>query len=257
MTKILIAGLSWLLLLVDPLAVGFAVNPINAAAIKESINRRLCFDTYWLQSGYRIGASLPIEIKTEGEHFFVWINDLKAGANGPMAGFFYGRINQGRAAVILREVYSTTMDPPLPGYSKRREHFSKSETSKDVLAVPSDCSPRFDRMTDQKDLMVRTIISTMKEQLTEFKRMGLITPIDEVTLLIGDFNIDYPWTYVLVEPISRVYKVILHDVSAYDDDRYVLTGKYPITEESIVPGAKDFLARIREHTLIRKLVLPP
>jgi hypothetical protein len=77
----------------------------------------------------------------------------------------------------------------------------------------------------------------------------------EVTLIIADFNIDYPYTYIMVEPVNEVYRVTLHDPQNYDSDEYEREGEYPFGEEYSV--SKELLEKIHKHGIIRKITLTP
>jgi hypothetical protein len=127
----------------------------------------------------------------------------------------------------------------------------------DTLTIPTDCTPRYEPLTRQKGRMVETVVSTLQKRLSAWMQRGIATYPREVTLNIADFNVDYPSTYILVEPPVELYTATLHKVSDYDSDEYERDGEYPLGEIRMKPHMKDLLEKIRKHGIVRKIVLTP
>lgn len=225
----------------------------EVASIKNSLSRWLCFERYWEWPIDRPSSILPMRIKSDDNTFRIWINNLEVTKESHMAGYFIGRIRNGHAAIISREAYNINLTPPVPGYVKNKKLFEHDSVIEDVLIMPSDCSPHYDQPTPQKELMLQTAVSTMQKRLSEFAKMGIAKYPKELTLIIADFNIDYPSTYILVDQTKEVYSVTLHDPQNYDSDEYERSGEYPFGE--LYNKSKTLLEKIRKHGIVRKIVL--
>lgn len=244
------------LLIAFLIAVGsnIALADNQITQIKEALIRWLCYEVYWsagTPSTSILEKTLPFEIKTEADKFYVWVNDLDVTESHHMAGFYWGRIKNGEGAIIMREAYNINLIPPLPSHQKNRRYFESGDVVKDNLTMPADCTPRYDPMTAQKELILNTIISSMKKTFSRWMQTGIATYPHEITLVISDFNIDYPWVFVLVEDNNKLYRVTLHDPQDYDkiEDEYLFDEEYNKSNE--------LLTKIRKHGIIRKITLDP
>lgn len=232
----------------------YASNANEVSSIKNALLRRLCFEIYWEWSD-RPSSTLPMRIRIEDESFRIWINDLRVTKKAHMAGYFVGRLRNGRAAIIHSEAYNINLTPSVPGYVENKPLFDAKDVIEDTLILPSDCTPRYDPISPQKELMLRTVVSTVQKTLSSWVKEGIAKYPREVTLIIADFNVDYPSTYILVKPINKVYSVTLHDPQDYESDEYERSGEYPFGE--VYNKSKSLLAKIRKHGIVRKIVLTP
>lgn len=229
------------------------------ALVKDAIIRSICHEVYWDEQRYRLGAVLPLEIKMEGARFYAWVEHLEVSKRNRMSFFYEGRIKEGKGAVISRTGYNMNITDwtPASRFFEYRSHFDK-DAVKTTLETPRDCAPRYDPPTPQKERMVETVVSTMRIQMSDYVRRGFVKYPKEITIVIADFNVDYPWTYVLVEgPGKLYYWVILHSGRDYDSDQWEREGEYPFTSIEIEPVDKSRLAKIRRHGIRRKIVLDP
>ena len=70
----------------------------------------------------------------------------------------------------------------------------------------------------------------------------------DTKLIIADFNIDYPYTYVIVEPDLKDFLVTLHDIQDYDSEAFEREGSYPF---NVLYEISDQIEKkIREHGII-------
>ncbi len=224
---------------------------------------------------------MPLEIKFEGKKFYVWAKDLPSVGeddylvNGfivrmkfsvspekrpqkkkevHFAAFFEGRIKDGKGAIAKYEGYNTIAGP-FPEFRKFKKRFTSGSVMKDTLTIPADCAPRYDPPTPQKEQMVKTVVSTMKMLLNGYSRDGISKYPPEVKIVIADFNTDYPYTYVLVEPAKELYTVVFHDPEDYDNDEYGRDGEYGTGEEYHL--YTYILTQIRENGIVRKIAITP
>jgi hypothetical protein len=135
--------------------------------------------------------------------------------------------------------------------------FSIGRLSEDAITIPTDCNPRYDPPTPRKQRMLETVINTLQKHLSVFMRSGVSKYQSQITLTIADFNVDYPSTYILVEPPGHLFTVTLHNPQDYDSDLYEREGEYPLREVRVKPHHKDLLEKIRKHGIVRKVTLAP
>ena len=227
----------------------FADN--QTSSIRNAMVRFLCFEVYWERSDYKLGTTFPMKIDIDKNNFQIWINDLKVNKRAHVAGFFTGRLRNGEAAVIGHEAYNIKLTPPVIGYIENKAMFDSKDVIEDTLTVPSDCTPHYDPTTPKKELMLRTVISTVQKELSSWVRQGIAKYPREITVIIADFNVDYSYTYVLVKQTNDVFSVALHDFQEYDSDEYERDGEYPFG--TIYNTSKSLLEEIRKHGIVRKI----
>jgi hypothetical protein len=229
----------------------------QTTSIKEALKRLLCYEGYWHRAPEIIsGATLPLEIKIEGDNFFIWINKLKYKGKymQNMEGYYWGQMKNGMAGISRSELHPIDLMPSIQ-QDKYRHQFETGIVIKDTLIMPKDCTPIYEPTTPKKELMLQTVVSTMQKQLSDFLRMGIAKYPKEVTIIIADFNIDYPYTFVWVEYTKNLFIVTLHDPNDYFSDKDERDGEYPFGEEYNKP--KSLLEKVRKHGIIRKIVLDP
>lgn len=256
MRKVLI----FLFLVVLNAAHAGATQPVPAddqpASIKEALRKSLCYELYWQGQKFQVGVPLPLQVKILEGRFLAWVDDLKATHHVRMSGFFMGRVKDGRSIAVLTRGYNPDLSPQAPGYAEDRQHFVAG-AMKDTLTIPADCTPRYDPPTAEKARKLKTVVSTMQKQISSLVRMGAARYPPEITLIVADFNIDYPSTYVLVEPAGDLYTLTLHDPEDYDSDLYERQGEYPLRWVRVAPHLRDLLGKIRRHGIIQKILLTP
>jgi len=259
-----------------PLSFGSSQSPVKTAQItvvKNAVVRYSCFQVYWHGWNRKQGTplplqlriegdehlSLPYEIKADGKRFIAWIKGVEFHRGNRIDQFLTGRVSNDSAAIILSEGYNADLRPPVPGHAENRSRFKGSQVITDTLTIPTDCTPRYDSPTPQKERMLRAVVTTMEKRLSSFVRTGAAQYPKEVTLIIADFNVDYPSTYILVDLPGELYtySVTLHDPQDYDSDQYEREGEYPFGNIRIKPEHKELLAKIRKHGIVRKIILAP
>jgi hypothetical protein len=102
--------------------------------------------------------------------------------------------------------------------------------------------------------MIETVVRSIREDLTQYRDLGITQYPEEVTLVIANFNVDDLDTYVLVLPQKDVYLVKLHDPDWEDDPAYQERGYFARD----IPNAEHrraLIPKIREQGVIRKVHL--
>jgi len=168
--------------------------------------------------------------------------------------FLIGTINNGSAVVISSEGYNADLQPRPQGYGENRFRFEGGQVITDAVTLPTDCAPQYDPPTPEKERMLRTVVDTIQWQLEEFVRLGVASYPRALTLIVANFNVDYPSTYVLVESPRELFKVDLQHPQHFDD---VKSYKYlyPVGEIPIEPHHEDLLVKIHKHGIVRTPVL--
>lgn len=225
-------------------------NSHTIESIKKAVTESLCYDIYWAGAWghgehYQRGVPLPFKLVVEGEKFYARVAPVGFIGKGqqPMMAERIGIVRGERAVVV------TNSEPNMD------KIFSTYPLIENTLTIPTDCTPKYDPMTPKKELMIKTIVNTMQKTLSRWVRTGIAKYPQKLNLIIADFNIDYPQTYVLVEQTKKVYRVTLHDFENYDSDEYEREGIYPFGEQYNV--SEELLIKIRKHGIIRKVTLTP
>ncbi len=222
-------------------------------AVKEAVSRFICYQSYWAEWGYIPGQRSPMEIKCEGEKFFVRINDIRSSTLAPLdTNYLRGRVKNGKGVVAQRIAYNGQKGPAKPLYLEQKGHFENGPVIKDIFIVPKDCTPVFDPTTSEKEKMLETVARSVKDHLSDNIRRGYEKHPKNLTLVIGDFNTDYWSTYVFVRETKRIYHIELHDRDDWDSSY----GEHGfLTKE--VRLMDSLVAKTQKHGIIRKITLDP
>jgi hypothetical protein len=239
-----------------------AAESDRLAEVKRLIVERRCYELYW-QGGIvqgELGTSRPLKIVFEDNRFYARIDP--AGFVGPNRQAwrlnYIGETRDGRMCLLVKN-YEFDLD----------EKFATGPSIQDTLTMPSDCTPHYNPSSAEKDRMMENVAASMRQALHGFAdhpAEGLPQYPNEVRLVIGDFNVDYPYTYVLVEEPPELYRIALHDPDgdADADDTYQREGKYIVgeavtgtnlSEEDIKEATARLTAKIRAHGIPRTIVL--
>jgi hypothetical protein len=208
--------------------------------VKTAMLRWLSMEYYWLGGWIGPRMSVPVRVK------FEVLTDVEVSPKTRMFGYYWGRIKNRKAAIIMCEGYVA----PLDGsdnerlFEKRTKVFESGRVFDYRLVMPPELTPRYDLPSKQKERMLDAIISTMRQA-------GAASADSE--LLIGSFNVDYPYAYVMV-PSQDIYVLTLHDFQDYENDEY---GKESYAWNSIDDenSLKILRPKIRLHSIVRKLTL--
>ncbi len=247
-------GILTLLLLPRPAGASEA-NELKT--VTEVVTRYLCYEVYWAGKSYRRGIPLSLEVKIDGDRFSAWVHEVMVEPRVRASVFLMGSLRKGKVGVGLRRGYNEYLAPRFPTYTKDRSHFSQGPVSRTAVTIPEDCTPHYDPVTPEKDRMLSTIVTTVQRFLSSLVRAGIWVGNRNVTLTIAAFDVDYPHTYILVEPPGDLYTVALHDPQDYSNDEYECSGEYPIGEVLAESERQDLLPKIRKHGVTRQVVISP
>ena len=220
--------------------------------IREAVARSLCYDIYWAGAwghgeNYQRNVPLPLTLVVGEEKFYARIDPIGfVGKDRQPVRVTRIGLDRGRRAVVIA---NHERDVDL--------RFSTGPLIEGTLTIPADCTPRYDPPTPEKARKLQTVVSTMQKQLSSLVRMGAARYPPEITLIVADFNIDYPSTYVLVEPAGDLYTLTLHNPEDYDSNLYEREGEYPLRWVRVAPHLRDLLGKIRRHGIIQKILLTP
>jgi hypothetical protein len=241
------------------LALGADVADDRLGLVKEAITRSICREVFWEGAQFRLGRSLPLEVKFEGKKFYVWIVDLTDAKNIRTSYFYEGLIKDRKAIVIFVTGHNmASKRSPTPQLLAERRKFEDGAI-KEKFTTPTHCFLDIDPLTPEKTRMIETVVSTMQKQLGAYRRQGIESYPSEVSIIIADFNVDYPYTYVLVNKpgSSELDVVTLHDYDDWESDKYERDGAYPLVNRRIGPEHKELLAKIQKNGIARKIIITP
>jgi hypothetical protein len=105
--------------------------------------------------------------------------------------------------------------------------------------------------------MIVTIMNTIKSHLTYAMSRGRKPGNSrKIRIIIADFNVDYPSTYVLIEQENLLYDIALHDVAdakAYDDKGFEKAGYYPVGIWDPSEPSALLKSRIKKHGIVKEV----
>lgn len=229
----------------------------RVTAVKKALARFICYTNFWYGGEYLQGAPLDFELKFEGDRFYITTNDekMKSEKNDErVVGIYEGSVKNGIGMVEHGLSFDIKhLEKPLPQYNEHRRHFETGPIIKASMIVPKDCTPRYDPMTPRKEILIDDIVATFQRMLRRYAAEGLEKYPDKVTLVIADFNLDYQFTFVIIEPVKEVYSVTLHDWDDYQGDRYGRDGGVLTGERTMNVFSRETLREVKRHAIRREI----
>ncbi|GIW45331.1 MAG: hypothetical protein KatS3mg077_2613 [Candidatus Binatia bacterium] len=229
-----------------------------ATRIQTALERALCFEMYWLGYEYRRGVPLSVSVDVDGEWFFASIEDARVGARpGESWEFYIGVFDEQGARVLMHRSEGNFVQGALP----IDRGFLDGARISFELAIPPDC-PRYDPWTPEKERMIEKIVASLREEILRSNKR--LRGIDEVHIVIGNFNVDDRSAFVWVEGTKEVYRVELHNPDGPDDryqcGNYLVAPAIPGPDTQLSSRARrvmkvDLTQRIRAHGIRRTIVL--
>lgn len=245
--SLVMLGLLAQALLAMPLAAGDEVQRVDR--IRDAVVDALCFSVYWggnfgYGGHFQRGVPVPFRLVMRGDAFYVWLKPIGfvGPRHDPAEAKLVGTDRGGRAVVVSNSAYEW------------ETVFSEGTTIEGSVTIPRDCTPRYAPWSPLKERMVATVVSTMERGLNRLRGVGDRYP-REVELVIADFNVEYPSTYVLVEPANQLFMLTLHDPQDYGSGQYERDGEYPFSYLVVKPHLAELLNKIRRYAIRRHIVL--
>lgn len=217
-----------------------AADEPAVARVKRGVIRDVCSMFYWGGPDRKVqGHSWPLKITIADDHFYA---HLEFGSGRLRTRLDYWGVDTGQRASIRGNYLSD--------FEEKLQHNPIDTT----ITIPTDCTPKYDPPTPEKRHMIETVVRSIREDLTQYRDLGITRYPKEVTLVIANFNVDDLDTYVLVLPQKDVYLVKLHDPDWEDDAAYQERAYFARD----IPNAEHrraLIPKIREQGIIRKVRL--
>ena len=235
----------------------FAATSVNDQVIPvtSAIIRDICREVFWQGKQYPFGESFPLHIKIDGDNFYAWVEHLGPFQNDLFSYYYKGRIRIGDGVVVSKTGLNERLKlpPPTPWSSAQPK---KSKEGISTLTLPPSCPPWRESSTSTKDRMVQTVFSTILYNVKVNESLGIVSYPRNLRIIVADFNVDYPFTYVLIEDdkFLKLIVVYLHNADDWDNEEYQ-RGPYPIVERRIGAEHKELLRKIRNYGLVRQVSL--
>jgi len=227
---------------------------LSVQAVTKAIQRRICFESFWWgDHDYLLGSTEPIAVRVQDDIAYVWSDRLsKVPYVERWANFFvvYGSdghrrvtssgFNVGRAS---KSVY----------YQQSKALVFTGQQQMVELAVPSDCSPRFDKDAVLKEHMLEAVESGIAYYLaSENPKLP-----DHLEIKIANFNVDYQETQVFVPMTGEAFAVKLYDSKEPWNRAFARQGLFlPMP----IYGKRDveaFLQKLAKYEILRDVDLGP
>ena len=244
---------------------GPAAGEIATDAVLEAVRRYVCFEVYWMLSRapFEPGQTVPVTIRKDSEIAYLWIEGLVRGRSdgSPLSNYYKIHMYEGEAGVLESKVTSgdSKAEHERAEFKELRNQVFRGATQTAQLTMPKDCTPRYGKTTPlkQRKLMAvdRAMARLFQEEMIPFWRFA--GPADgkadrkKVKIVIADFNVDYPSTFVLVPSMGKVWLMGLRDSSDSRDEARLDEGEYWVEPGWIEYTTEDFKRKILKHGVVR------
>lgn len=235
--------------------------PLMKAALKSYVNYEICWAGGGLQAGtpYRVGktVTLTLSINKNERKFYFWGDELQYAAElnqPPLADLYYGVYSKNLAVITGSDIANTTAANVMKWLMQRKDRYFSGQITKVDFTIPSDCVMNFPpskEKTEMVDAIVKTMASFV-EQVNREEQFEYPTPLHVV---IANFDVNYPRTFVYIEETNEVYALALHDITNYFGDTFLKEG-YPFNLVNYFDKNSPFVKKIMRYGINKTINVP-
>jgi hypothetical protein len=239
------------------IAANSATAAVSSKVAIKAIQQRICFEEFWWgRDNFQFGKTAHITFRTEGDTAYVWSEDLVVVSGASRWANFFTVVSKGDQVVVgYSNGYNLDSTRGTLDFEKNREKVFGGEVQTAQLREPTDCTPHFAGVTPEKERILMTIEKTMTNELTLFNKSGGANYPKQVTIIIANFNWDYPETQVFVPSTEQVFHVALRNAADPLSDTYLRQGEYPVGLEGNQQNVKVVRDKIVKYGIDRQVTL--
>lgn len=230
----------------------------STEAVTGAIEQRICFeDFWWNRDSFRLGKTVPLTLRTDGDKTYVWSEALSVVPGAPRwANYFSVFTKDDRTVVGSSYGYNLDSVRGTADFEKKRAQvFGGGKIEKIELRVPADCTPHFTQETPLKVQMLKVVETTMAKELTLLNKNGGAHYPRQIRIVIANFNTDYPETQVFIPSMEQVFHVALQDAADPLSDKFLKQGEYPIMPEYDKQAVKALGDKIDQYGIVREITI--
>ena len=230
---------------------------IRNMAVIRAVQHRICFEEFWWnRDTFKLGKTVPITFRKDENIVYVWSEELAVvpGASR-WANFFTVFIKDGQSVVGSSYGYNLDYMQGAEEFEKKKSQAISDDLETVQLRVPVECAPRFAKGTPLKERILRTIETTMANELMLLKKSGGAQYPEQLQIVIANFNADYPETQVFVPVTKQIFHVVLRDSVNPLSDKFLKQGEFPVRPENSKQAAMVLGGKVIKFGISREISL--
>lgn len=226
---------------------------INNDALEEAISNRICYEAFWWGNRtFRFGKTVPIVVRDVGDRAYVWTESLSAVPHvKTWANFFSVFASGGMVAIGQSVGFNVDALAHTTVFEKDKELVYQGDWSTVVLHVPLKCTPKYERSTPMKRLMLRVVEASVVDELMLYRENGASGLRNQLNIVIANFNPEDPGTLVLVPSKDYLFYVVFHLSSNPFSERFLRQGQYPVQPEYNKKAIKAVARKIKKYGIVQ------
>lgn len=185
---------------------GVAHAELTEPQVAETLRRHVCFSRIWWGDPYaRLGQTVTFDVRTEGRTTYAWSEDLRAIPRVRRWADSYAIVARSAGPVVVqRSGYNPELLRGDPAFERERRRVYGGASRRLRVALPADCTPRFDPETPLKAEMRQVVISSLTNALRTWGRR----PVGgRLRATLADFNVDSPEAFAVREDTGEVLRI--------------------------------------------------
>lgn len=229
-----------------------------STALSKYINYEMCSGDGGPHGGtpYFFGKHVTLSLtfsKDEGK-FYIWGDDLQYSIelhHPRMADLYYGTYSDHRIAITGVDGANTAVKNIMQWLMRRKQKFFSGQIKKFDYTIPKQCVMSFPP-SPEKTAMLNTIVNTMTDfvkQVDQRTQFQYPTPLH---IVIANFDVDYPRTFVYIPETREVYNLTLHDITNYFGDTFLKDG-YPLSLVNYFSKDSPFVKKILKYGIYKTI----
>ncbi len=227
-------------------------EPPSLLLIRTALNNYINYEICWAGGGphggmlYRFGKTviLSLAVSKDEKKFYVWGDDLQYSIelhHPSLTDNYYGAYSNHMAAII-------GMGGPFAIAPKRLVSVSAEKFD---FTIPRQCVMTFPP-SSEKTAMVNAIVNTMTDFVEQVNREEQFQYPSPLHIVIANFDVNYPRTFVYIEETHEVYALTLHDITNYFGDTFLKEG-YPFSLINYFSRSNPFVRKILKYGIHKEI----
>lgn len=179
--------------------------------LQDTVISQICWQVYWGgDQWYRLGTTETMSVSQAGDMIYAWSSSLSSVPNVDHWVDFFSVSNEG-GRYVLSDYSGLNLDSEgaKHAFEKKLALISVGGIEKLDISIPKSCNPLFAADTPRKTRMLDDVVSSIAQSLIEANKFRPDSYPIHLSVVIANFNIGYPETFVLVPSKRQVFVVSL------------------------------------------------
>jgi len=222
---------------------------MSQKSIMSAIDGRICYETFWWnRDTFKLGTTVQFTTRQVGNATYAWSNDLSRIPNvSEWANFYTIYSLRGQPTVVESFGYNVSVMHNVAIFQQQKSLVFAPGSETLELHVPKNCTPKFSKTTELKQEIISAILASIENELATLNRYAGSNCPNQLSIIIADFNTDYPEALVLIPKTREVFWVALFDTSDPQSNAFLRNMAYLVYQENDFSVVNRLIPKILKY----------